>query len=1164
MNARYALYPLCAVLFILAALLIFEKQADKVLSIPYTYSPNNSENLPSSLKELQLHDTTLFWEVIAQHTQSSKGITAANETLSAGVCVFDANNDGWMDLFVVGGSGFSRNYGKKSWWASTGGNRLLINDNGLRFVDLTEESGLQQRQWSTSCAIADLDLDGLQDIIITGFGENRLFKQTNELKFVDVTDSSGVLSDNWSTGAAIGDFDNDGRADIYITNLVQFEKGKRTFEQDSGFESSIPENFSPALYDPEPNRLYRNLGNMQFKSVEKDLKIDNIFGRSLFAKWHDFNEDNWLDLIVINDFNSPNQIYLNKSGKEFVPAQERFSTFHLSGSRDMAIIQSAGGQQLDDPAYFFSRSAGQANVFLRKASVDSVGYADQARNVNLASNLRMSSNNWGVIAVDVNNDGFQDIYQTSGSLLPDQESKFVTQRQSNNLYIGNPGGFSANSLSQFSHQPVFSSRAVASADLNNDGQLELIIANNNGPLQILSRKSISTGSWLGIQMDNGDQNYSPNQAKIEVRSGDRYIDYTLDYKQSLFAQSDPRMHLGLGDLQSNVDLKISWPDGQVAEFPDITISNYYRVNKSTGDIKKNVYATESSNNKLIVLSNNASQQDIKLLMEIAFYSDDKKALNSLWYKADQVNRIKLLDLITKDTNIQNQAWLFSALQDSDVQVVLTALGIFKQKEWDHSVIYLLPLFEHKNEQVVCAIADIFRFFFDEEEAVPERKGLAVAPIMRALESTSNSSKKVCLLNALAASENKRAVLSVIDTLNRSADPQVQGTAIKALGLIRDARANKEIKRVLQSTQSPKVVSASLIALKRLNDLDHSEIFKRTFDAKPNDADLIRQLETINLLLTDGDGVVISRPLTISALTKLTEFIADFGSASSVSIALLKTIGNSKDKRFRKIPETFLANLNTRNQAAIALLKIGDTAGQQKAKNILLKLSNLDLLIVLKKMEKQNVSLPLDISRELAGRSIKDKPLLESILSLGYKIGRENYQRWLVEVIKQTGDTKILVSAFDSAIHFAINGQLNLQEMQWSSNPEIASHYLKWQYIQSSDYSTNQLLKLRLLLNRLLRGSQLSVEARQSLLLTAAKHDPFVANNFLINNQFGLTELQIAAIHVENPSLKLTKEQIALFERMLDNQSLHIHDRLVAATRLLSNDPNRKHEILIKL
>lgn len=1163
MNLNYTLYPFCVVVFILTALLISEKQADQILSIPYSYSPDNAGSLPSSVKSLDLQDTTLFWEVVAQHTQSSKGLTAANETLSAGVCVFDANSDGWMDLFVVGGSGFSRHYGKKSWWNNAGGNRLLINDNGHRFVDLTEESGLQQRQWATSCATADLDLDGLQDIIITGYGQNRLFKQTHKMKFVDITQNSGIFSDNWSTGAAIGDFNNDGLADIYITNFVQFEKGKRTFEQDSGFKSSITENFSPALYDPEPNRLYLNLGNMQFESVEKKLKVDNAFGRSLFAKWHDFNADNWLDLIVINDFKSPNQIYLNQSGEEFVPAQDSLSTFHLSGSRDMAIVQQFEGQQRDNPGYFFSRSAGQANVFLSKVLSESGGYADQARNANLASNLRMSTDNWGVIAVDINNDGYQDIYQTSGSLIPDQESKFVTQRQSNNLYLNSAGGFSSNSLSQGSHLPVFSSRAVASADLNNDGQLELIVANNNGPLQILSPNSLSSNSWLGLEMESEAQVYSPQQAKVEVRSEKGYLNYTLDYKQSLFAQSDPRIHLGLGDLKSNVDVKVSWPDGQVIEFSNIAVDHYYRINKSTGQIKKIVYPAQDSTNKIVELSNNANQQDINHLLDIAFYSNDKKALNSLWSKANPVNKIKLLDRIAKDTDLHNQAWLFSALQDKDNQVVLAALRIFKQKEWDHSVVYLLPLFDHQNEKVVCAIADMFAFFFDEEEAVPERKGLAVAPIMRSLGS-SDDSKKICLLDALAASENKRAVLSVIDILNKSANLQVQSKAIKTLGLLRDARANIEIKRFLKTTQSAQVVSTALIALKRLGDQDFSDIFKRTFVPKPNEPDLIRQLESINLLLTDSDGVVISRPLVISALTGLQDFINDFNGFSSVSVSLLQTIGNANDKRFQALPEAFLADKNTQMQATIALFKIGDTSGRQKAKEMLLRLSNQNLLIMLGLLDQQNVSLSLDTIKKLATRATADKPLSENILDLGHKMGHENYQRWIVELLKRADDVKTLISAISYAIRFEVKGQVNLRNTRWGKKPAVISQYLKWQYIKSSNYSDNQLLKQRLLLNRLLRDNQLSVEVKQSLLIVAAKYDPFVANNFLFNNDIDLTEAQIAAILVELPPLQRTSEQITLFERILDNQDLPMQDRLVAAAGLLANHPDKKQEILAKL
>ncbi len=1160
MNLRYSLLLLVAVVVIFTALLLSERSADPSLVIPYVYSPENSTHAEASSQHSLLRDTTAFWQVIAQHTQSSKGLTAVTETLSAGLCVFDANQDGWMDLFVVGGSGFSRHYGKKSWWNNSGGNRLLINQHGKSFIDKTKSSGLDKRQWGTGCAIADFDLDGLQDIIVTGYGQNRIFKQTSLLKFKDVTQSSGIDSNYWSNGAAIGDFNNDGLLDLYITNFVQFEKSKRTLEQGTGFKLSHSEKFSPKLYDPEPNRLYQNVGDFHFKSVEKKMGVENAFGRSLHAKWHDFNHDGWLDLLVINDFNSPNQIYLNNAGKTFSPAPENYASFHLSGSRDIAILS-----QKNESAYFFSRAAGQSNVLLTKDISSNNRYVDVARSSQLSSNRRMSENHWGAITLDINNDGLLDIYQTSGSLFPDQESIFVTQRQTNRLYInqGNQKFDNAQKLNSFDSQ--YSSRGVASVDLDNDGQLELVIANNNGPIQILSNLQPSKNNWLGLTLFSDKGQVSAQQAKVEITSADGVSQFQLDFKQSLFTQSDPRLHIGLGPSNKTIDIKVTWPDGTVAQFLKVDPNFYYRLNKSSNTLIKSDKQLINHQNKMIELAKESTLETMPYLINMASYLQDTTALKILWSQADANNKIKLLKRIADSTSAKNQAWLYEGLRDENTEVVLLALRIFKQKEWDHSIVHLLPLFKHENENVVCSVADVFAFFFDEEEAVPERKYLAIVPIMKALVSSSEQ-VQICLLNALASSESKRAVLSVLDILHQSKTPLIKSHAIKTLGLLRDARAVDEILSLFVNKQSPLVVSAALIALKRLSEVDFDYLYDQTFFHSLKENDLVHQFYILDLLLSQEDGVVINKSRLINTLKELSQLPVKAVFSAKIINAMLHVMANTHDSSFQEVAMEFMANKKVKQQAILTLLKIATVNNKHFAENELMSLPDDILFTALSEFSKQNISLSSRLLSRLVKRSISDTTFLHTLFSLEKDIGQGNLERVFVAVIKLQSKQKVIIDMSNYAIKHKIKGQIAVQKTMWHPNKEALLYYLQWQYTQD-ELSNNALLKLRVWLNQLLREDQISKALRLSLLLTASKKDVFVAIHYLNDSTFNITDQQIASVLINTPLSQFKKEQITFFERLLSDKKSDKTVKLMAASMLMAinlDNADKKKAILAQL
>ncbi|MBL4869077.1 MAG: VCBS repeat-containing protein, partial [Pseudomonadales bacterium] len=198
-------------LFSFGLILLVLPESKVTLSHPELARPSN----PSPAQSLSFVESSLDLSILLRHQQTSHELTTLSELLIGSLCIFDANNDGWMDIYFVGGSGHTRYYGKRSWWHQQSGNRLLINNQGVDFVDVTQQSGLALSSMGTSCAVVDLDNDHFKDLVLTGVKDNRVYKNNGDGTFSDITDKTDIKSDHWSIAASFADFNNDGLVDIY-------------------------------------------------------------------------------------------------------------------------------------------------------------------------------------------------------------------------------------------------------------------------------------------------------------------------------------------------------------------------------------------------------------------------------------------------------------------------------------------------------------------------------------------------------------------------------------------------------------------------------------------------------------------------------------------------------------------------------------------------------------------------------------------------------------------------------------------------------------------------------------------------------------------------------------------------------------------------------------
>ncbi|MCP4234747.1 MAG: hypothetical protein GY770_14390 [Aestuariibacter sp.] len=867
--SRFPLYlGLCGATSLLLVLYFLPASKDFAIHTEYGFSSHSENSLP-----VVFEDASLEWKLLAAHAQSSKHLTALTETLGGGVCAFDFNRDGWMDVFFVGGSGHSRHYGRKVWWNNASGNRLLLNKHGRYFEDVTETAGLSKRIWGMSCAVADFDNDGFGDLLVTGVNSNTLYKNNGDGKFVDITAQSGIDSSHWSTSSSLGDFNGDGLLDIYVTNYIRYQKGARTFERTSGFKTTGHVDFDPTLYDPEPNQLYLNHGDFKFVDVAEEAGVLNALGRSLGARWVDLNGDRWLDLIVINDHNSPNQVFISNQGRTFERGQEGYAAFEVAGAHDLAVGDFSRNGQFD---FFMSRGMSHAPVLLSRVDENSP-YVDLAWNSGLAQASRLPYTGWGNVAADFNNDGWLDLYVANGMMMPDIDSHFVPQAQQNSLYL-NQGDqrFSlarpAVVASANLQQRPFSSRSVITVDLDNDGRLELIVGNNNDPLQVLTNRVDNRQSWIGLDLLTHNIAAEVYGAVLEISTESYTYRQIVHAKQSFLAQGDPRVHFGLGNSTGVKELVLNWPDGKVSRFENLVPNQYFSIDKSNDTITP--LETAGADRLDLHFVSRLSESELAAYARLLLRASPAKAqdeLNRVWQTGGQSIKEMLLSGIEKQWDFRYAFMLRQALQSDVVSLRVQAIEILRQAELEPGVAWLLPLLEDSSLEVRCAAAHTFAVFFDEEEAVTHRKHLAISSLIKLLENDTGEAR-VCAANALARAESKRAILPLLKLLDDEKSVTARAAAARALGLIRDTRSRAGLISTVRDHETPaQVVASALIALRRLNEADLPMLLE--FVLSPGQAVreigyATRSYQILTYLLSHPDGIVLPRKLLQGKLKSL--------------------------------------------------------------------------------------------------------------------------------------------------------------------------------------------------------------------------------------------------------------------------------------------------------
>ena len=533
---------------------------------------------------------TPFVDVTAQsgpdfvHVNGATGELLLPEVIGAGGALFDFDNDGDLDIYLVQGGtlGTSSPESRIPNPGSRARSRLFRNDLGLngsgprtlRFTDVTDRSGIIATGYGMGAATGDIDNDGWVDLYVTNLGSNQMFRNNGDGTFDDVTARSGTDDPRWSTSATFFDYDRDGWLDLFVANYVNF----RTDMKRGCFSAGSARDYcNPVVYDPVPDTLFHNNRDGTFSDVTARAGLAQASGRGLGVLASDVNSDGWIDLYVANDGDA-NQLWINERGSGVFKDEALLAGVALNrtgqpqGSMgvDAADIDADGDEDL-----FVTNLDNEGNTLYLNAG-DGL-FEDRTTEFGL---FKLGFTGFGTRFLDYDNDGWLDLVVVNGAvrhlISQVQNGDPYPLKQHSQLFRNDRGrrfqDVSDSAGDAFAQLQV--ARGAATGDLDNDGDTDVVVFNNSGPARVLLNQVGNRRHWLGIRAIDSRHRRDAVQARVSL-VGHRGAPKSVQTDGSYCVASDPRVLFGLGTESGAQTVRVHWLGGQVEEFRGLTVDRYW-------------------------------------------------------------------------------------------------------------------------------------------------------------------------------------------------------------------------------------------------------------------------------------------------------------------------------------------------------------------------------------------------------------------------------------------------------------------------------------------------------------------------------------------------------------------------------------------------------------
>jgi hypothetical protein len=559
---------------------------------------------PARVNEAQYEKFTSFFEdataasgVDFQHWCGDGGKYFFPEVMGSGLALLDYNRDGKLDLFVVQGMPTTASASGSAAPANTSlTSRLYRQEDGGRFRDVTDEANLADTEpYGMGVAVGDVNNDGWPDLYISKYGADRLFLN-REGKFEDITESSGIGNPRWGASAGFLDFDRDGWLDLFVTNYVDYYPSQRCIQA-----SGIEDYCHPRLFADAPSRLFRNVTGespeadraVRFRDVSLESGIDARPGPGLGVLFEDFSGDDWPDILVAND-SKANFLWVNRHDGSFAEEAIAAGAAYDRAGRPQANMGIAcgdvDGNGLND--FVITHLDGEYDTLYLQLAPGV--FEDRSIDAGLRSTIPPTG--FGTVFGDMDLDGDLDLAIVNGRVRrpdaireapADATAFWQTYAERSAIFVnGGDGKFTeADPASQPFCGGARVSRGLAMGDLDDDGDLDLVTSEVNGPARIYRNVAPRQGSWLAVRAIEpalgGRDAYG---AVIRVRAGKRTYSRTVGPASSYLSSSDPRVHFGLAGAKSIDAIDVRWPDGSKESFPGGDVDRQVTIEHGRGTV----------------------------------------------------------------------------------------------------------------------------------------------------------------------------------------------------------------------------------------------------------------------------------------------------------------------------------------------------------------------------------------------------------------------------------------------------------------------------------------------------------------------------------------------------------------------------------------------------
>ena len=531
-----------------------------------------------------------------RHYNGMTGKLFLPEIMGAGGAFFDFDNDGDLDVFLVQGSTLEAtdNPARTLFpWPGPGDlrSRLWRNDlvtgkdgrASIRFTDVTEKSGLIAKAYGMGVAVGDINNDGRQDLYVTNLGSNQLFLNKGNGTFEDITAKSRTDDSRWSTSASFFDYDRDGWLDLMVVNYADFSPAN---SPKCYAATSAPDYCTPRAFRAPGNRLLHNKRDGTFEDVTIAARVDKEFGHGLGIIAADLDYDGWIDIYVAND-GDPNQLWINqKNGTFRNEALLAGAAVNRNGQAEAGMgVDAADFDNNGTDDLFITHLMDETNTLY--LNLGKGLFEDRTREVGLGMPGRRFTG-FGTLFFDYDNDGWLDLLVTNGAvqLLPELMRKGdpFPLGQPNQLFRNTGKGGFIEITDQLPDEFTLNQvgRGAAFGDIDNDGDTDVLITNNNQPARLFVNQIGNQSHWLGLRLvDKSGRDALGARVQVNVRK-DWVLWRRARSDGSYLSANDPRVLVGLGDNRNVESVRVSWPDGHTEEWKNVQVDRYTTLTEDKG------------------------------------------------------------------------------------------------------------------------------------------------------------------------------------------------------------------------------------------------------------------------------------------------------------------------------------------------------------------------------------------------------------------------------------------------------------------------------------------------------------------------------------------------------------------------------------------------------